>query len=124
MTKNILVCDDAVFMRMIIKDILSKCGYNVLEAENGYRAIEEYKRSKPELVLMDITMPEINGIETLKRIMEIDKDATVVMCSAMGQESMVMESISLGAKDFIVKPFDDDRVIEAVKNVLGDELIC
>ena len=69
---------------------------------------------------MDITMPEINGIETLKRIMEIDKDATVVMCSAMGQESMVMESISLGAKDFIVKPFDDDRVIEAVKNVLGD----
>ncbi|MBQ5445814.1 MAG: response regulator [Lachnospiraceae bacterium] len=120
MTKNILVCDDAVFMRMIIKDILSKCGYNVLEAENGYRAIEEYKRSKPELVLMDITMPEINGIETLKRIMEIDKDATVVMCSAMGQESMVMESISLGAKDFIVKPFDDDRVIEAVKNVLGD----
>ncbi len=118
MAKSILVCDDAVFMRMIIKDILEKNGYNVVEAENGYRALEEYKRSKPDLVLMDITMPEMNGIEALEKIIEMDEDASVVMCSAMGQESMVMESLALGAKDFIVKPFDDERVIEAIRNVL------
>ena len=120
MGKNILICDDAAFMRMMIKDILSKNGYNVVgEAENGAIAVDKYTELKPDLVLMDITMPEMDGIQALKKIKEIDSSATVVMCSAMGQQAMVIESIQSGAKDFIVKPFQADRVIEAVKKVVG-----
>ncbi|MGN0401020.1 MAG: response regulator [Acetatifactor sp.] len=120
MAKNILVCDDAAFMRMMIKDILSKNGYNVAgEAENGLVAIEKYKEVSPDLVLMDITMPEMDGIQALKEIKKVDAGAKVIMCSAMGQQAMVIESIQAGAKDFIVKPFQADRVIEAVKKVVG-----
>ena len=120
MAKNILVCDDAAFMRMMIKDILSKNGYNVVgEAENGAKAVEKYAELKPDLVLMDITMPEMDGIQALKKIKESDPGATVIMCSAMGQQAMVIESIQSGAKDFIVKPFQADRVLEAVKKVVG-----
>lgn len=120
MAKNILVCDDAAFMRMMIKDILSKNGYNVVgEAENGAKAVEKYAELKPDLVLMDITMPEMDGIAALKSIKSSDPGATVIMCSAMGQQAMVIESIQAGAKDFIVKPFQADRVIEAVKKVVG-----
>ena len=120
MAKNILVCDDAAFMRMMIKDILSKNGYNVVgEAENGAKAVEKYAELKPDLVLMDITMPEMDGIAALKAIKASDAGATVIMCSAMGQQAMVIESIQAGAKDFIVKPFQADRVIEAVKKVVG-----
>ena len=120
MAKNILICDDAAFMRMMIKDILSKNGYNVAgEAENGARAVEKYNELKPDLVLMDITMPEMDGIQALKKIKETDPSALVIMCSAMGQQAMVIESIQAGAKDFIVKPFQADRVIEAVKKVVG-----
>ncbi|MDD3367745.1 MAG: response regulator [Lachnospiraceae bacterium] len=120
MAKNILVCDDAAFMRMMIKDILIKNGYNVSgEAENGVKAVEKYNEVKPDLVLMDITMPEMDGIEALKKIKECDPSATVIMCSAMGQQAMVIESIQAGAKDFIVKPFQADRVLEAVKKVVG-----
>ena len=120
MAKNILICDDAAFMRMMIKDILSKNGYNVVgEAENGARAVEKYNELKPDLVLMDITMPEMDGIEALKKIKANDASATVIMCSAMGQQAMVIESIQAGAKDFIVKPFQADRVLEAVKKVVG-----
>ena len=120
MAKNILVCDDAAFMRMMIKDILTKNGYNVAgEAENGARAVEKYNELKPDLVLMDITMPEMDGIQALKKIKEIDPGAQVIMCSAMGQQAMVIESIQSGAKDFIVKPFQADRVLEAVKKVVG-----
>ncbi len=120
MAKNILICDDAAFMRMMIKDILTKNGYNVAgEAENGVRAIERYNELKPDLVLMDITMPEMDGIQALKKIKENDSSALVIMCSAMGQQAMVIESIQAGAKDFIVKPFQADRVIEAVKKVVG-----
>ena len=120
MAKNILVCDDAAFMRMVIKDILSKNGYNVAgEAENGLVAIEKYKEVSPDLVLMDITMPEMDGIQALKEIKKVDAGAKVIMCSAMGQQAMVIESIQAGAKDFIVKPFQADRVIEAVKKVVG-----
>ena len=120
MAKNILVCDDATFMRMMIKDILSKNGYNVAgEAENGLVAIEKYKEVSPDLVLMDITMPEMDGIQALKEIKKVDAGAKVIMCSAMGQQAMVIESIQAGAKDFIVKPFQADRVIEAVKKVVG-----
>ena len=120
MAKNILICDDAAFMRMMIKDILTKNGYNVAgEAENGAKAVEKYAELKPDLVLMDITMPEMDGIQALKKIKESDSSALVIMCSAMGQQAMVIESIQAGAKDFIVKPFQADRVIEAFKKVVG-----
>ena len=120
MGKNILICDDAAFMRMMIKDILSKNGYNVVgEAENGAIAVEKYAELKPDLVLMDITMPEMDGIQALKKIRESDANSSVIMCSAMGQQAMVIESIQAGAKDFIVKPFQADRVLEAVKKVVG-----
>lgn len=120
MGKNILICDDAAFMRMMIKDILSKNGYNVVgEAENGAIAVDKYSETNPDLVLMDITMPEMDGIQALKKIKEKDPNASVIMCSAMGQQAMVIESIQSGAKDFIVKPFQADRVLEAVKKVVG-----
>ncbi len=120
MAKNILICDDAAFMRMMIKDILSKNGYNIAgEAENGAKAVEKYKELSPDLVLMDITMPEMSGIDALKEIKKLDSSATVIMCSAMGQQAMVIESIQTGAKDFIVKPFQADRLLEAVKKVVG-----
>ena len=120
MAKNILICDDAAFMRMMIKDILTKNGYNVVgEAENGAKAVEKYAELKPDLVLMDITMPEMDGIQALKKIKESDGGASVIMCSAMGQQAMVIESIQSGAKDFIVKPFQADRVLEAVRKVVG-----
>ena len=120
MAKNILICDDAAFMRMMIKDILTKNGYNVVgEAENGAKAVEKYNELKPDLVLMDITMPEMDGIQALKKIKEGDSGAMVIMCSAMGQQAMVLEAIQGGAKDFIVKPFQAERVLEAVKKVVG-----
>ena len=120
MAKNILICDDAAFMRMMIKDILTKNGYNVAgEAENGLKAVEKYKETNPDLVLMDITMPEMDGIQALREIKKVNSGALVIMCSAMGQQAMVIESIQAGAKDFIVKPFQADRVIEAVKKVVG-----
>ena len=120
MAKNILICDDAAFMRMMIKDILTKNGYNVAgEAENGAKAVEKYAEVKPDLVLMDITMPEMDGIQALKKIKSADPAAMVIMCSAMGQQAMVIEAIQAGAKDFIVKPFQAERVLEAVKKVVG-----
>ena len=103
MAKSILICDDAAFMRMMIKDILVKNGYNIAgEAENGVKAVEKYQETKPDLVLMDITMPEMDGIQALKKIKAIDANASVVMCSAMGQQAMVIESIQSGARDVIV----------------------
>ena len=120
MVKNILISDDAAFMRMMIKDILTKNGYNVVgEAENGKVAVDKYTELKPDLVLMDITMPEMDGIESLKAIRAKDPNACVIMCSAMGQQAMVIEAIQSGAKDFIVKPFQAERVLEAVKKVIG-----
>lgn len=120
MAKNILIVDDAAFMRMMIKDILSKNGYEVVgEADNGLKAVEKYKELTPDLVLMDITMPEMSGIDAVKNIKAIDPGAKIVMCSAMGQQAMVIESIQAGARDFIVKPFQADRVLEAVRKVLG-----
>jgi two-component system chemotaxis response regulator CheY len=119
MAKGVLIVDDAAFMRMMIKDILSKNGYQVVgEAENGIKAVEKYAELKPDLVIMDITMPEMDGIEAVKRIRAADPGATIVMCSAMGQQAMVIEAIQAGAKDFIVKPFQPERVLEAVNKVL------
>ena len=118
--KTILLVDDAAFMRMMLKDILTKKGYNVVgEAENGARAIEKYKELKPNLVILDITMPELDGIKAAKAIKTEDSAALIIMCSAMGQQAMVIESIQAGARDFIVKPFQPDRVLEAVKKVIG-----
>ena len=120
MAKNILICDDAAFMRMMIKDILTKNGYTIVgEAENGQKAVEKYNETKPDLVMMDITMPEVDGIAALKKIKGSDPNAKIIMCSAMGQQAMVIEAIQSGAKDFIVKPFQAERVIEAVKKVVG-----
>ncbi len=120
MAKNILICDDAAFMRMMIKDILTKNGYNIVgEAANGLQAVEKYNETKPDLVMMDITMPEMDGIQALKNIKSADPNASIIMCSAMGQQAMVIDSIQSGAKDFIVKPFQADRVLEAVKKAIG-----
>jgi len=117
---KILLVDDAAFMRMMLKNTLSQAGHtDLIEAEDGVKAVEAYTAEKPDLVFMDITMPNKDGLETLKEIKAMDPGATVVMCSAMGQETMVMDSIKSGAKDFIVKPFQADRVIEAVKKVIG-----
>lgn len=110
-----MIVDDAAFMRMKLKDILEKNGYNVVaEAQNGLEAVEKYKAEKPNLVTMDITMPEMDGVDALKEIRAFDPAARVVMCSAMGQQGMVMDAIRSGAVDFIVKPFDSDRVIKAL----------
>jgi two-component system chemotaxis response regulator CheY len=107
-------------MRMMIKDILTKNGYTVAgEAENGKIAVDKYNEVKPDLVLMDITMPEMDGIQALKAIKGTDPGATIIMCSAMGQQAMVIEAIQSGAKDFIVKPFQAERVLEAVKKAIG-----
>ena len=117
---RVLIVDDATFMRMMVKDILEKNGYEVIgEANNGIKAVEIYKAENPDIVTMDITMPEMDGIEAVKQIKAFDPSAKIVMCSAMGQQSMVMDAIKAGAKDFIVKPFQADRVLEAVKKVLG-----
>ena len=117
---KILIVDDAAFMRMMIKDILTKNGYEVVaEAANGVQAVELYKTHQPDLVTMDITMPEMDGIEAVKQIKAVNPGAKIVMCSAMGQQSMVMDAIKAGANDFIVKPFQADRVLEAVKKIVG-----
>ncbi len=116
---KILLVDDAAFMRMMIKDTLSKNGYTDLhEAADGAQAIEKFEEIKPDLVIMDITMPNVDGLEALKTIMGKHADAKVVMCSAMGQESMVIEAIKSGAKDFIVKPFKPDRILKTVSSIL------
>lgn len=117
---NILVVDDAAFMRMMLKDILIKGGYQVVgEAANGLEAIDQYDKLKPDLVTMDITMPKMEGIEALTRIKQNDPKARVIMCSAMGQQLMVVQAIQAGAKDFVVKPFQAERVLEAIKKVLA-----
>ena len=116
---RIMIVDDAAFMRMMVKDILTRNGYEVIaEAVNGNDAITKYREIKPDLVTMDITMPELSGIEALKVIKSEDPNARVLMCSAMGQQALVIEAIQSGAKDFIVKPFQAERVIEAVKKAL------
>ncbi len=120
MANGILIVDDAAFMRMMIKDVLSKNGFTIAgEAENGARAIERFKELNPDLVIMDITMPEVDGIQAVKEIKKTNSAAKIIMCSAMGQQAMVIEAIQAGAKDFIVKPFQAERIIEAVKKVLG-----
>ena len=117
---SVLIADDAAFMRMMLKNVLTEAGYEVVgEAENGAVAVSKYRELNPDLTTMDITMPEMDGLAALKEIRSADPAARVVMCSAMGQQSMVIESIQAGAKDFIVKPFQRDRVLEAVQKALA-----
>jgi two-component system chemotaxis response regulator CheY len=117
---SVLIADDAAFMRMMLKNVLTEAGYEVVgEAENGAVAVSRYRELNPDLTTMDITMPEMDGLAALKEIRSADPAARVVMCSAMGQQSMVIESIQAGAKDFIVKPFQPDRVLEAVQKALA-----
>lgn len=118
MGKRILVVDDAMFMRMMLKNILTKNGYEVCgEAANGQEAIDKYIELRPDLVLLDITMPKMDGITALKEIKKIDPQAVVVMCSAMGQQGMVIDAIQGGAIDFIIKPFQEDRVLESLQRL-------
>ena len=118
---KILIVDDAAFMRMMVKDNLKKAGYSdFLEAGDGEDAISKYTENRPDLVLLDITMPIKDGIQALQAIKEINPDAKVVMCSAMGQEGMVVEAIKLGALDFIVNPYKPDRLVQTVRTVLGE----
>ena len=120
MSKKIMLVDDAAFMRMMIKDTLQKNGFTeIVEAGNGEIAVSTYQAEHPDLVIMDITMPVMDGLEALKKIREFDSNATVVMCSAMGQESMVVDALKQGAKDFIVKPFKPDRIMKTVNSILG-----
>jgi two-component system chemotaxis response regulator CheY len=116
----IMIVDDAAFMRMMIRDNLKKEGFtDFIEAGDGEEAVELYRENRPDLVLLDITMPVKDGISALREMKSDDPDAKVVMCSAMGQENMVVESIRLGALDFIVKPFKPERLVQTVRNILG-----
>ena len=116
---RILVVDDAAFMRMRCKKLLTQSGYDVIEASSGSQAVEMYQSDRPDMVLMDITMPDMDGIAALKEIRAIDPDAKIAMVTAMGQQSMVMEALKSGARDFVIKPFDQDRVLEAVKKMMA-----
>lgn len=121
MAKKILLVDDAAFMRKMIKDTLSKNGYTELfEAVDGADAVEKFSEIGPDLVIMDITMPNMDGLQALKKIREDDPNAKVVMCTAMGQEGMVVDAIKSGAKDFIVKPFNAERIVQTVQTILGN----
>jgi len=113
---SVLVVDDAMFMRTMLKRLLTEAGFEVAgEAENGQMAVERYQELKPDVVMMDITMPKMDGLEALKEIMKIDPEAKVVMCTALGQERTVMEAVQTGAKDYIIKPFKADNVLEVLK---------
>lgn len=115
---TIMVVDDAAFMRMRCKKLLTQSGYDVIEAATGAQAVETYKESKPDAVLLDITMPDMDGLTALKEMKKLDPDVRVAMVSAMGQQSVVMDALKSGAKDFVVKPFEADRVLATVKKLL------
>ena len=120
MAKRVLVVDDAAFMRNALHNILSRAGYEVVgEAKNGFEGVEFYKVLKPDMVTMDIVMPELSGIEAVKEIMKENPGAVIIMCSAMGQQALVIEAIQAGARDFVVKPFQASRVLEAVERALA-----
>jgi two-component system chemotaxis response regulator CheY len=117
---KILIVDDAAFMRMMLRNILQKAGHEVVgEAENGLVAVEKYMSLQPDLVTMDITMPIMEGIQAARLIKESDPNAKIIMCSAMGQQGLIVQAIQAGAVDFIVKPFQEERVLEAIKKLLA-----
>ncbi len=119
MGARILIADDLSFMRMIQKEILGERGYNVVgEASDGIEVVEKYKSLKPDLVVLDITMPNMNGLEAMRRIFQIDPKARIIMCSALGQQKLIVEAIQAGVKDFIVKPFKPERILSAIEKAL------
>ncbi len=120
MAKTVLITDDTAFMRMTLKNVMQKNGFDVVgEAADGEDAVAKYAELKPDLVTMDITMPKMDGITAIKEIMKQDANAKIIVCSAMGQKPMVIEALSAGAKDFLVKPFDAERVVEALNKAAG-----
>ena len=120
MKARVLVVDDAIFMRKMISDILEGNGMEVVgEADTGALAVEKYKELKPDLVMMDIIMPEMNGIDAVRQIVASDSQARIIMCSALGQQALVQDSMTAGAKDFLIKPFNPSRVIEVVSKILN-----
>lgn len=117
---KILIVDDAIFMRKVIRDLLAEHNYtDIVEAKDGLEAVEMYNEHMPDLIIMDITMPSQDGIETIKQLRSINKNVSILMCSAMGQEAMVKDALKYGAKDFVVKPFKPERVISAVDRLLS-----
>ena len=122
MGARVLIVDDALFMRTMLRNIFVESGFDVVgEAGSGIEAVERYRELSPDLTTMDIVMPELNGIEALKRIVALDPRARVVMCSALGQESLIIEALDAGARDFIVKPFKPAKVVEVAQKVLASE---
>ena len=119
MAVNVLIVDDLAFIKIVLRDIIEKAGFRVIgEASNGEQAISLYQDTRPDVVLMDITMPGMDGLTALKKILEIDESARVIICSALGQQQLIVQAIQLGAKDFIVKPFQPQRVVSALKKAL------
>jgi two-component system, chemotaxis family, chemotaxis protein CheY len=117
---RVLIVDDAIFMRKMISDILVENGVEIVgEAETGAKAIEKYKELRPDLVTMDIIMPEMNGIDAVRKIIEFDAQAKIVMCSALGQQALVQDAIAAGAKDFLIKPFNAARVVEVIAKIFN-----
>jgi two-component system chemotaxis response regulator CheY len=120
MAINVLIVDDLAFIKIVLRDILEKSGFRVVgEASNGEEAITLYQDKRPDVVLMDITMPGMDGLTALKKIREIDGEARVIICSALGQQRLIVQAIQLGAKDFIVKPFQPQRVVSSLKKALN-----
>ncbi len=120
MSQSVLICDDAIFMRTMLSDILQQAGFDVIgEAETGAQAVARYRELRPDLVTMDIVMPDMGGIDAVREITKLDPAARILMCSAMGQQALVIEAIQAGAKDFVVKPFQPSRVLEAIQRVLS-----
>ncbi|MBN1888695.1 MAG: response regulator [Thermoflexales bacterium] len=119
---RVLLVDDTVFMRRMLRDILTKEGFEVVaEAGNGRQAIQAYQAARPDLVIMDITMPEMDGIAAVREITGIDRAARIIMCSALGQQELIIEALEAGGKDFVVKPFLPAKVLEAVRKVMNME---
>ncbi len=119
MAARIVLADDLAFMRMVQKDVLTENGYEIVsEATNGLEAVERYKELKPDLIVLDITMPDMNGLEAMKKILAIDPRARIVICSALGQQNLIVEAIKAGIKDFIVKPFKAERLLSAIGKAL------
>lgn len=120
MARRVLICDDALFMRTMLAEILEQSGFEVVgQAQTGAEAVTQYRELQPDLVTMDIIMPDMGGIDAVREIMKEHPDARILMCSAMGQQALVIEAIQAGARDFVVKPFQPSRVLEAVQRVLG-----
>jgi two-component system chemotaxis response regulator CheY len=119
---NILIADDLKFIKLVLRDLVEKAGFRVVgEASNGEEAVELYQDKRPDVVLMDITMPKVDGLAAMKKILKIDPEAKIIMCSALGQQSLIVQALRLGAKDFIVKPFREERVIASIKKILDIE---